>query len=131
MAVYALITQTLDSESVNPGTQFIVQGLMYLIKQADPKAIFFPVCQDSYINYEWAKVHEVCDVLIFAGGPRINSHPTSKLYCDWDIWSYIERMREDSRVPFMDLFMGASHYFPFPKDANSRILAGNLASIPN
>lgn len=130
MAVYALITQTLDSESVNPGSQFIVQGLMYLIKKADPKAVFFPVCQDAYINYEWFKIHEVADALIFAGGPRINSHRTSKLYCDWDIWSHIETIRQDSLVPFMDLFLGASHYFPLPENASSRMLAGNLASIP-
>ncbi len=130
MAVYALITQTLDSESVNPGTQFIVQGLMYLIKQADPKAVFFPVCQDVYINYEWFKIHEVADVLIFAGGPRMNSHPTSKLYCDWDIWAHIETMRQESKIPFMDLFVGATQYFPLSEEANSRTLATGLASIP-
>lgn len=130
MAVYAMITQTLDSERVNPGTQFIVQGLMYLIKQADPDAVFFPVCQDAYITYEWFKVHEVADVLIFAGGPRMNNHPTSRQYCDWDIWSHIETAREDSGLPFMDLYMGASHYFPLPKEANSRCLAQDMASIP-
>lgn len=111
MARYALITQTPDSENRNPGSTLIANGIQYLISKADRDAKFSFVCQDHYIHEEWDVVRHKADYLVFAGGPRINSHPTSTLYCDFDIWDNISQAM-DVGVKTMDLFVGATHYLP-------------------
>lgn len=126
MARYALITQTPDSENINPGSTLIANGLMYLIARADKSAKFSFVCQDRYINEEWDAVRSKADYLVFAGGPRINSHPTSTLYCDFEIWDYISQAM-DVGVKMMDLFVGATYYLPL---RDKREMIETLMTIP-
>lgn len=126
MARYALITQTPDSDNINPGSTLIANGIEYLISRADRNADFFFVCQDHYITEEWDAIRHSADYLIFAGGPRINSHPTSTLYCDFDIWDHISQAM-DLGVKVMDLFVGATHYLPL-RDKNEMVKT--LITIP-
>lgn len=126
MARYALITQTPDSDNLNPGSTLIANGIEYLISLADKSADFFFVCQDHYVTEEWEAVRRTADYLIFAGGPRINSHPTSTLYCDFGIWDHISQAM-DTGVRAMDLFVGATHYLPL---RDKKQMVATLASIP-
>lgn len=104
----------------------IANGIQYLISRADKDARFFFVCQDHYITEEWDAVRHSADCLIFAGGPRINSHPTSTLFCDFGIWEHIAQAM-DTGVRVMDLFVGATHYLPL---RNKKEMIQTLASIP-
>ena len=124
---YAIITQTLDSGKVNPGTQFIHYGIQHIISEVDPDAVFFPVCQDEYLEEEWRCVKERADVLIFGGGPRINSNPKATCFCDWDVWSYIS-MAMDWGIPVWDLALGATHYLPLPTSPSTMAL--RMIGIP-
>lgn len=124
---YAIITQTLDSGDVNPGTQFIHRGIRYMIKQVDPDARFFTVCQDEYIQEEWDCVKNRADVLIIGGGPRLNSSPKATCFCDWDVWSYIS-MAMDWGIPVWDLSVGATYYLPLPTDPKKMAL--RMIGIP-
>lgn len=124
---YAIITQTLDSGPINPGTQFIHYGIQHVISEVDPKAVFFSVCQDGYIEEEWRCVKEQADVLIFGGGPRINSNPKATCFCDWDIWSYVS-MAMDWGIPVWDIAAGATHYLPLPAAASTMAL--RMIGIP-
>lgn len=118
---YAIITQTLDSGDVNPGTQFIHRGIQYMIQQVDPDANFFAVCQDEHIEEEWERLKKRADVLIIGGGPRLNSNPKATCFCDWDVWSYIS-MAMDWGIPVWDLSVGATHYLPLPSDPKKMAL---------
>lgn len=126
MARYALITQTPDSDSLNPGSTLIANGIEYLISRADKGADFFFVCQDHYVTEEWDAVRRKADFLVFAGGPRINSHPTSTLFCDYGIWDHISEMM-DIGIKTMDLFVGATHYLPL---RDKKVMIETLMTIP-
>ena len=108
---YFLITTGRRGPSRNVGCAVIADGLRYLIRQADPHAIFHVVDQDVHRPQDWEYMQAVGGCLVFAGNPRLNSVAGSNQHCDRDIWGHIAAAR-DAGLRTADLSVGATYYLP-------------------
>jgi len=110
MATYGLITPCVRPSQRNPGSQFITDGIRWLVRQIDSAARFIPVDLLAHDPDGWALIEKQADAIIVCGNPRFNTNPTG-VYCDLGVWPSILNA-SDSGIPFIEAWLGAAHPFP-------------------
>lgn len=80
---------------------FITHGCKYLIRQADPEALFLPVSNTQYDSGDWKILFKEADCLVLAGMPLYDLGDV-RVYWNYDIWEHINTARSLG-IPIVDL----------------------------
>ncbi|MBT4867914.1 MAG: polysaccharide pyruvyl transferase family protein [Planctomycetaceae bacterium] len=110
MSTYGLITPCIRPSERNPGSQFITDGIRWLIREIDSSARFLPVDLLAHDPDGWSLIEEQADAIIVCGNPRFNTNPDG-VYCDLGVWQSILDA-SDSGIPFIEAWLGSAHPFP-------------------
>lgn len=110
MHLYYLICPDSIGLNYNPGVNLISYGTRYLIKQADPQALFIPVSNIHHSPPSWDLLFKQANCLILAGGSLYDPSDIS-VYWNDTIWEHISAAQAHG-IPFADLWGYSSYPFP-------------------
>lgn len=123
MHIYYLICPNSVGLNYNPGVSFISYGCRYLIKQADPEALFIPVSNIIHSQASWDILLEQADCLVLPGGSLFDPSDIS-VYWNDQVWAHISQAINKG-ILFADLWGYAS--YPFPPQSVLKSAADILA----
>lgn len=112
MRKYYLITPQKNAPGADPGVTFITHGCKYLIKQADPDAMFLHVSNTMHQQADWDLVYHQADCLVLAGNPLYDTSET-RVYWNSGIWEHVDKARALG-IPIADLWGYSAHALPSP-----------------
>jgi len=100
------------SASGNPGWHMIVAGIRYLVRQARPDALFFPINMYQF-DESWTAAEDMCDVAIICGNPRFSMSEGSSFW-EHEIWHRLHAMHLHG-VRVIDGWAGSAFPFTHPE----------------
>ena len=112
MHKYYLLTPQTNSPNIDPGVTFITHGCKYLIRQADPEALFLSVSNTEYSKPNWDLLLDQADCLVLAGNPLYDPSDVHT-YWNYSIWNHVNGAQSRG-IPIADLWGYSSSPIPAP-----------------
>lgn len=110
---YYFLTPLRNAPNIDPGVTFITHGCKYLISQADPDALFFPISNTEYSQADWDLFYDQADALILAGNPLYDPDDIH-VYWNYEIWDHVNQAQARG-IPIADLWGYSSFPLPAPE----------------